>query len=276
VGFVNNLERRFGWISFPGLLRGIVILQFFTFFLIAILDQGEGEVLTLLVFDWRSILSGEVWRLISFVFIPVILPSGTLSFVFIFFVLFIGFLFADTLENSWGVFRASIFVYATIILQIAANILFHKYLHLIPLAMGGALLYQSLFFAFATLFPRYEFRLMLLFPIQVWILALINAALLGLTILGSIATGAFQTPLYLLLGFAPYLAWAVPMLVNHLRTRATTRQRQASFQARQRPADEAFHTCASCGATEHSHPDREFRMTEQDEELCSACLDEQP
>lgn len=271
MGLVNTLERRFAWISFPGLLRGIVILQFFTFFLLAF----RPEVLELLVFDWPGIRSGEVWRLLSFVFIPVLFPTSTISFIFIFFVLLIGFLIADSLENSWGAFRASVFCYATILCQIIANILFHKHLPSIPLSMGGALLDQSLFFAFATLFPRYEFRLMLLFPIQVCVLAIVNAVLLGLAIIVS-STEGIHVPAYLLLGFAPYLVWAVPLLVNHLRNRASTLHRQAAFQARQRPAGEAFHTCASCGATEHSHPDREFRMTEQDEELCSACLDEQP
>lgn len=270
VGLLNSLEKHVRWISFPGLLRGIVILQFFTFVLLAF----RPEAYELLLFDWPKILTGEIWRLLSFIFIPIILPGSTISYIFIIFMVMIGFLIADSLESTWGSFRASLFCYGIILCQLVANILFHKHLGSIPLATGSAVLDQALFFAFATYFPRYEFRMMLLFPIPVFIIAIVNAAWLGMIALSSSMTQPYVA-VYLLICFAPYLVWAVPMLLRYLRTRADVQQRQAAYQARQMPAGAAFHTCDSCGATDLTHPDREFRMTEQDGELCNTCLDEQ-
>ena len=37
--------------------------------------------------------------------------------------------------------------------------------------------------------------------------------------------------------------------------------------------EEAFHTCELCGATDLTDPDRQFRITSDDIELCSECID---
>ena len=267
MGLANSIEKRFRWISFPGLIRGIVILHFFTFFIL-VFRPGALDVFT---FDWGKILSGEVWRIISFVLIPPILPGSILSYVFIFFILFIGFMIGDHLEHAWGAFGSSIYCYGLILAQIAANIIASLLVGSLPVHWGGMLLYEAFFLAFATLFPRYEFRAMLLFPIPVFILAIITVV--G-GLLSTLRFGPFApfVILYFIICFLPYLAWAVPRIIGYLRNRSAIQKRQAAYQAKVGPDGEAFHDCESCGATELTHPDRDFRMTENDGELCSACL----
>jgi hypothetical protein len=257
--------------SFPGLIRGIITLHFFTFFLLAL----RPEALDLFTFNLQKILSGEVWRLVSFILIPPLTPGHPVTYVFIFFILFIGFRMGDSLELAWGEFRTSLYCYGLFICQIVANLLLGLLASTLPIAWGGILFYEALFFAFATVYPKFEFRAMLLFPIPVFILAIINA-LVGLKVILSFGPLAPLVTAYLGLCFLPYLVWAVPQIINHLRNRAATKQRQASYQSKVLPTGEAFHTCEACGATEHTHPDREFRITSDDQELCATCLDESP
>ncbi|NIP97025.1 MAG: hypothetical protein GWO24_27770 [Akkermansiaceae bacterium] len=56
------------------------------------------------------------------------------------------------------------------------------------------------------------------------------------------------------------------------REREHTAARQADFRTRSKPSGASFHTCANCGATDLSHPDRDFRITEDERELCDTCL----
>jgi uncharacterized membrane protein len=124
------------------------------------------------------------------------------------------------------------------------------------------------FLAFATIFPRYPFRLMFAISVPAYVFGL------GIAIIG--LGGLIGAPLYLLYALVslfPFTFWAGPILVGYLTNRATTHHRRAKFQAKvQSSEDTAFHTCATCGATDETHPDRDFRMTAEDIELCSKCL----
>lgn len=268
VGLTNTLEARFRWMSFPGLIRGIIVLHFFMFFLLAL----RPHALELFSFDLARILSGEVWRLISFLLIPPVLPGSPVSYVFIFFILFIGFMMGDSLENAWGSFRTSLYCYGLFLGQIVANCLLGKLTSTMPVFWGGILLYEGFFFAFATMFPRYEFRAMLLFPIPVFVLALINVVA-GLLFILSTGPLAPFVIMYFGICYFPYLVWGIPKLVRYLQNRSETIHRQAEFRAKSLPAEEAFHTCQLCGATDLTDPDREFRITSEDIELCEECLD---
>ena len=41
------------------------------------------------------------------------------------------------------------------------------------------------------------------------------------------------------------------------------------------PTGESCHTCHVCGATDVSHPDRDFFVTEDGNEICNVCLEAQ-
>ncbi len=114
--------------------------------------------------DTNRLFSGEVWRLVSFILIPPLTPGHPVTYVFIFFILFIGFRMGDSLELAWGEFRTSLYCYGLFICQIVANLLLGLLASTLPIAWGGILFYEALFFAFATVYPKFEFRAMLLFP----------------------------------------------------------------------------------------------------------------
>jgi hypothetical protein len=57
-----------------------------------------------------------------------------------------------------------------------------------------------------------------------------------------------------------------------------SRQRRAKFDTERKKRDsEALHTCDACGASDRSHPEREFRYRTIDGEakcLCSVCREQ--
>ena len=66
---IDRLERRFGWIAIPGVVKVIVAFQA----LIWVLNMFRDNDLIfhlLLYLDKDLILSGQVWRLFSFILIP--------------------------------------------------------------------------------------------------------------------------------------------------------------------------------------------------------------
>ena len=264
VSLSNSLEPKFRWMAFPGLIRGIGIIHFFVFVLLVF----NREVGNSFVFNKDLIAKGEYWRVISFIAFPPILPGGMLllSTLLMFFIMKITFLINDSLEHAWGEFRTSLYIYAVLGCMILANFWFEP---LLP-GQGGRILYETMFIAFATIFPNIEFRLFLVVPVKIGILAIILAVI---TILQCF-TGELQVTAHILLTFFPYLAWAVPRFLKWYVMRGRTAARKNAFQRQALPEGEAFHRCDQCGATDSSHPKRDFRVTEEERELCNACLAE--
>ena len=271
MGLINTFERRFRWLAFPSLLRGLAIIHFVVILLLMMRPQ-IGLAMT---FDWAKILDGEVWRVISFLFLSVSAPvEGTapgfssFSIFFAFISLMIAFLFNDALEHAWGVWRTSAYFYGVALGQIVANI-FLSSVGLYPHPEGGMYLYLAAFFAFATLFPNHSFMIMFIIPVKVWILAALSGLLIVVSALGSLPFAIF-----VILTFLPYLWWAVPVAIRNGRNRSAIAKRRVDFQSKSRASERgSFHRCKQCGATEISHPDLEFRVAEDDEEICTNCIE---
>ncbi len=139
-----------------------------------------------LAFNKPLILKGEVWRLVSFIF----LPSDDYSLFYLALGLYIDWLIANALEGEWGALRFDIFYLCGIIGAIVSGMITgyatNEYLNL------------SLFLAFAILNPDYQLLIFFIIPIKVKWLAIIDfVGLLLLFILGT-----WWTQLSLLMAFA--------------------------------------------------------------------------
>lgn len=270
MGIANSLEPRLRWLAFPGFLRGLSIIHF----VVALAVWMRPDVAQAMVFDWGKIAAGEIWRVFSFLFLvtnphPETPPMASIwTVLWALIALRIGFLFNDALENAWGVFRTSLYLFGLIAGQIVGNFLLVG-LQLPTIPDGGSYLYMAAFFAFATLFPKFSFLLMFIIPVQVWIFAAFGGFFLMISALSSASLAIF-----LPLAFAPYLWWSIPNALAISKNKSKVAKRRVEFQSKTKAGSgSAFHLCKECGATEITHPDREFRVTSDDQEVCSACLD---
>ena len=258
--FLDKWERKLGWMSFPGLLRYYALFHVMVF-LLQFFNPQIGHVLD---FDRGKIMSGEVWRVLTFLVADSGFKGlGAFSMLFLFFMVMIAFMMSDTLEGAWGVFRTSMFHYTAFAGLLIANFLYED-----PMSGSGFFIYTSAFFAFATLFPKHEFLMFLIIPVQVRWLAILLGVLMVVGVLGE--------PLYLgylLLSFSNYLLWAgIPAMRGQARViRSAGRKRE--FRKAKPDAEDAFHRCAKCGRTEVSDPDLEFRMAGDGAEYCTDHLE---
>lgn len=163
--FLDRLEYKFGRRALRNLMLYIVIGMAIVFVSDFILYPQIGITLSeLFTFDRAMIFSGQVWRVLTFVFLP---PDS--SIIFIVFALYFYWMIGSSLENAWGAFRFDVYYLVGVLGTIVGGLL-----------VGSATnvyLNLSLFFAFAMLFPNHEVRLFFFIPIRVKWLAILDAVL---------------------------------------------------------------------------------------------------
>jgi hypothetical protein len=255
---LNSLERRFGSWAVPGLIRYLAI-GFFGAYLLGGVLPNLGAVLS---FDLERILAGEVWRVFTFIISSSTGPISMIGVLFSFFGMMLMFLFSDGLEQQWGVFRTNLYVVGgwamAFLAAVLMSVLGGPY-DTIP----GSYLAMSIFFAFATYNPRFTIMLLMVIPTPIWVLAVISGVMVVLSLFG----GTLQA-IYILLCLSNYLVVAIPMRLSSLRQQRSVSSRRQRYAEASQSETEAFNTCAVCGATEITHPDKEFRVGADGKDYC--------
>lgn len=256
----EKLERRFGWLSFPGFLRYYAILHVLVFILQAF--RPEGEVFQMLTFDLGKILSGEVWRLVTCFFaFSQYGGISPLNIVFLYFGVMFSFMISDGLESVWGVFKTSLFYYTGAILILAVMMVF-------PVPMLPLAIFTSSMLAFATVLPRVEILMFFVLPVQIRWLGFLTGAGIVFNAFRIPQLIPFLVPCYLFV-YANYLIWAgIPALRRTARV-AKAARRRSQFKP---VGGDSFHTCAHCDRTEVSDPALEFRVGPDGREYCEEHL----
>lgn len=185
MNWLSKLERRYGRFCIPNLITLIVAGQIVVYAVELFVDQYITYDLMLLR---QGLLAGQIWRLITFIFVP--FSSGSiLSFVIgTYFTWFIG----SSLEREWGDFRFNLYILLGMVGAVLAC-----------LATGYASTYclsLSLFLAFALLYPEMQVLLFFVIPVRVKYLGMVAGAI---WVLSFLATGWMGKLNYLLcmLGF---------------------------------------------------------------------------
>ena len=115
--FLEKLNRKFGRFAIRNLMAIIVCGMAAVFLLDLYLTHEKGIYFSsYLTFDRAAILSGQFWRILSFIFLP---PDS--SVVFIVFSLYFYWLIGSALENQWGSFRFDLFYLCGILATIAVG-----------------------------------------------------------------------------------------------------------------------------------------------------------
>ena len=167
--FINLLERRIRRFAIRDLMK-YVSFGMIAFYLASFFFQGtitvlgrEQTFLGLLVLDRDALFAGQVWRLISYIFLP---PD--MSLLFLLLSVYLYYMIGTNLERQWGSARFNIYYLIGMFGTTVAALL---------VGFGtNTFLNYSLFFAFAALFPNVEFRIFFFLPVKVKYLAYLNAA----------------------------------------------------------------------------------------------------
>jgi membrane associated rhomboid family serine protease len=104
--FLDKLERRLGFIAIPGLFR--IVIAFTA--LVYVLTFLNPEILSILDLKPDRIRQGEVWRLLTYIFIPRgIGGTGLLQPLWVVFALWFIWVIGEKLEAAWGAFRTTLY-----------------------------------------------------------------------------------------------------------------------------------------------------------------------
>jgi hypothetical protein len=256
MSWISWLEARIGFLGIPRLMQMIAILNA----LVYLLHFFQPTYVFALILIPERIIHGEIWRLVSYIFVPeILLRNGNPAlqpiflFVYLWFLVWMG----DALEQAWGAFRVTLYYFLGMVGITIAAFFFG----------GGGLfaflLNLSLFFAFATLYPNVQIYVLFVLPLKVKWLALVSLAPLLLElILGSLATKAA-----ILVSFLNYFLFFAPTMISGLQTKAESSRRSRRFEAKSAATD-TLHRCAVCKRTEKDSPELEFRVSGNGEEYC--------
>ncbi len=220
-----------------------------------------------------KIVSGEVWRLLTFVFAPSAVGFSPIGLLFAFFGMMLMFIFSDALEAQWGVFRTNLYVVAGYVAALAGAVLLGWLFNYSP-PLPGAYLALSVMFAFATYNPKFTLMLFFVIPTPIWVIASITGVMIGMGVVTGLMVGAYADSLFTVAALSNYLAVVVPMRFLQSKTERGSLRRRKAFIANQASDDGAFHRCAVCGATDISHPDEDFRVGKDGNDYCSRHLPE--
>lgn len=254
-------------LSIPGLMRYIVIGNVLVY-LLDLFSIGGGSIgSSWFSFNTSAILSGQVWRLVTFIFVPM----GSSNIFFFAITLYFYYFIGNALEREWGSNKFTIFYFFGVLLNI-----------LIGFPVGGASMYyvnMSMFFAFATLYPDLQFLLFFIIPVKAKWLAWIDAAYFAIAVVRYLVAGYFLMaliPVVAVLNYLLFFASDIGNMFSNAKRRAQwkaqTRRgptyggpKVVNFHDTKTKTKETYlHRCAVCGRTDVSDPQMEFRY-------CSRC-----
>ena len=256
---------RFG---IPNLMRVIVIGNVAVYVLMLLTQANDANALSFLTFNLNALLHGEVWRLVTFVFVPAY-SSPFALLISLYFYYWIG----STLERQWGTAKFNLYYISGALLTVlgvvlASLITGNPYLT----AAGTGYVNLSMFFAFAFLFPDTTVLLFFILPVKMKWLAYLDGALFAFDIIKAIGAhnwAGVVLPIVALLNFAVFIWPEVHYLkerAKYQNSRKTVQFRQAQQQQAKQAQQQGYrHKCAVCGRTDTDSPDLQFRY-------CSKCV----
>ena len=156
--WLYKLEYKYGKYSIRNLMTYIVAGMAIVYVLDQMLYFNLSNALT---FYRPYIFQGQIWRLVTFIFVP---PGGQPFMLLI--SLYCYYLLGNLLEQMWGSFKLNVYYLVGILGAIIAGFVS-------PLGFASnSALNSSLFLAVAALMPETEFRLFFLIPLKAkWLAA---------------------------------------------------------------------------------------------------------
>ena len=251
-------------------LMTIIVIGNLAVWLLAQMDTTR-TLLGLLQFSPELIFQGQIWRLVSFLFIP-----ESFRFTFALWLLMY-YAIGNGLEQTWGTGKFSIYYLTGVVLTVVYQLI----VWLVVRNGSGAVWYNtlistgttshyinlSLFLAYATLYPDSTFLLFGIIPLKAWWLAIADALMFAYDVF----TGIFPSNLLPVVAVVNYFIFCGQWLFALVGVGRVQRQknvvdfqreaRRINRENREKPYSRK---CEVCSRTDADFPDLEFRY-------CSRC-----
>lgn len=250
---LDKLEKRIGKFCIRNLMIYIIAMNAVVFLMAYLFP--ELNIVSRLALVPELVLKGEVWRLVTFLFIP-------MSFhpFWIIFTLYFYYMIGTSLEHEWGAFKFNVYYFIGVLGTIAGAFL------------GGlgtsTFLNLSLIFAFAYLFPNYQIMIFFFFPVKIKYLALFYAA-------GLVFTFALMpiVDLITVLGSAVnFILFFWKDIYYRIRFNRKAYMNQKEFKEKI-PKIHVMHRCTICGITDVEDRKMDFRYCVDCEGDYEYCMD---
>jgi len=208
-------EKKFGWLAIPNLGLFLIGLQAIGF-AVLMLKSGSDPVTTssmldLLVLDPQAVFAGQVWRIVTFLMIPL---SNDIWMIFVLWFLYF---VLNSLGHAWGDFKLTVYFLISWIGTVLASLLFN-----VPVD-GFLFIESTFFFALATLVPDYEILLLFVLPVKIKWIALFSASLM---ILVPLLMEDWAYRLYVVVASLNYVLFFGPGFWAYLRMEMKRRRMQ--------------------------------------------------
>ncbi|MDR1688755.1 MAG: hypothetical protein LBS21_09135 [Clostridiales bacterium] len=168
--FLYRMDYKFGRYAIRNFMT-VIIFGMAAVFALSFVYPAMGIVQRIMFFR-DAIAQGEVWRVVSFLFIP---PD--FSFFFAVISLYFYWHLGRILQSEWGAFKFNVFYLIGFLGTVLGGV--------ITGSATNDYLNMSMFFALAILYPNIEFSLFFLIPVKIKYLALIDLAFYVFTFINS-------------------------------------------------------------------------------------------
>lgn len=264
----------------PNLMRYFIIISALVY--IAGLMDRTGTLFNYFLFNPQLILRGQIWRIVTWIFIP------TTDFPFIIIELYFYFHIGSTIERYLGTGRFTFYYLTGVILNIIYVLIFMLVSGKV-IIITALYLNLSLFFAYAVMFPENRFLLFFFIPVKVKWLALVDAAFMLYNMVLNAIAGNWLLAFFPLISilnffifFGDHLLYSAKRTTygafnsNTIKFKSAARKYQKQQEAGAGKTAEGKiyrHKCSVCGKTDADYPDLEFRYCSRCEGYHCFCMD---
>ena len=275
MNFIDRLERRYSNFGVSNLMIYVIAISGLGMLISMVNPYIYYQYLSL---DFYQIFHhGQVWRLITFLLCPSAGGSGSSGLFWFVIMAWVYYSIGSNLERIWGRFRFTLFYLSGIVMILVVTLAAYLIMGIVYpaqevgiwLGMQVTLEYvtESLFLAFALVFPDVQFLLFFIIPVKAKWLSIFYFALDAYQIIQGIMMKSYYPVALIVVSLINififfFFAKGRPGMAAHARQT----KRKAEFKQKMHESREKgpIHRCAICGRTELDAPELDFRY-------CSKC-----
>lgn len=275
MNFIDRLEKRYPNFGVSNLMIYVIAISGLGMLISMVNPYIYYQYLSL---DFYQIFHhGQVWRLITFLLCPSAGGSGSSGLFWFVIMAWVYYSIGSNLERIWGRFRFTLFYLSGIVMILIVTLAAYLIMGIVYpaqevgiwLGMQVTLEYvtESLFLAFALVFPDVQFFLFFIIPVKAKWLSIFYFALDAYQIIQGIMMKSYYPVALIVVSLINififfFFAKGRPGMAAHARQT----KRKAEFKQKMHESREKgpIHRCAICGRTELDAPELDFRY-------CSKC-----